>query len=91
MKVTKTCDVYSFGVLALEIINGKYLGDVIWRLSSRSAEIEVDHKLSPPTHETEEKLLTYEPTIQAGYAVCLSSLIKLPLQGNSYPDLVHHV
>ncbi|XP_057987275.1 MDIS1-interacting receptor like kinase 2-like [Hevea brasiliensis] len=62
MKVTEKCDVYSFGVLALEIINGKHPGDLIFRFLSHSAEIEVvmsnmlDQRLSPPTHEVEDKL-----------------------------------
>ncbi|XP_031273169.1 MDIS1-interacting receptor like kinase 2-like [Pistacia vera] len=34
MKVTEKCDVYSFGVLALEVINGKHPGDIIHTLSS---------------------------------------------------------
>ncbi|KAJ0017913.1 hypothetical protein Pint_10259 [Pistacia integerrima] len=34
MKVTEKCDVYSFGVLALEVIHGKHPGDIIPTLSS---------------------------------------------------------
>ncbi|KAJ0018156.1 hypothetical protein Pint_10249 [Pistacia integerrima] len=34
MKVTKKCDAYSFGVLALEVINGRHSGDIIPTLSS---------------------------------------------------------
>ncbi|XP_021651042.2 MDIS1-interacting receptor like kinase 2 [Hevea brasiliensis] len=62
MKVTEKCDVYSFGVLALEIINGKHPSDLISRISSQSADTEVemnnmlDQRLSPPTHEVEDKL-----------------------------------
>ncbi|KAG2675620.1 hypothetical protein I3760_12G013800 [Carya illinoinensis] len=37
MKVTEKCDVYSFGVLALEILMGKHPGDFICSLSSPSA------------------------------------------------------
>ncbi|XP_042952320.1 MDIS1-interacting receptor like kinase 2-like [Carya illinoinensis] len=37
MKVTEKCDVYSFGVLALEVLMGKHPGDFISSLSSPSA------------------------------------------------------
>ncbi|CAN4126135.1 unnamed protein product [Withania somnifera] len=39
IKVTEMCDVYSFGVLALEIIKGKHLGEYIAVLSSST----IDH------------------------------------------------
>ncbi|XP_057988943.1 MDIS1-interacting receptor like kinase 2-like [Hevea brasiliensis] len=62
MKVTEKCNVYSFGVLALEIINRKHPSDLISRISSQSADTEVemnnmlDQRLSPPTDEVEDKL-----------------------------------
>ncbi|XP_077252003.1 MDIS1-interacting receptor like kinase 2-like [Tasmannia lanceolata] len=37
MRVTEKCDVYSFGVLALEAIMGRHPGDIISSLSSSSA------------------------------------------------------
>ncbi|PHU20339.1 putative LRR receptor-like serine/threonine-protein kinase [Capsicum chinense] len=40
MKVTQMCDVYSFGVLALEIFKGKHLGEYITVLANSST---VDH------------------------------------------------
>ncbi|PHT39557.1 hypothetical protein CQW23_18411 [Capsicum baccatum] len=40
MKVTKMCDVYSFGVLALEIIKGKHLGEYLTVLENSST---MDH------------------------------------------------
>ncbi|PHT39552.1 hypothetical protein CQW23_18406 [Capsicum baccatum] len=40
MKVTQMCDVYSFGVLALEIIKGKHLGEYITVLANSST---MDH------------------------------------------------
>ncbi|GLT57443.1 hypothetical protein SLA2020_304150 [Shorea laevis] len=41
MKVTKKCDVYSFGVLALELIKGMYPDDVISLLLSSFSETHV--------------------------------------------------
>ncbi|XP_049387262.1 MDIS1-interacting receptor like kinase 2-like [Solanum stenotomum] len=41
MKVTEMCDVYSFGVLTLEIIKGKHLGEYITVLANLST---IDHK-----------------------------------------------
>ncbi|KAG5612621.1 hypothetical protein H5410_023902 [Solanum commersonii] len=40
-KVTEMCDVYSFGVLALEIIKGKHLGEYITALANLST---IDHE-----------------------------------------------
>ncbi|XP_061993692.1 MDIS1-interacting receptor like kinase 2-like [Rosa rugosa] len=56
LKVTEKCDVYSFGVLALEVMNGKYPSDLIRSLLSQ-AEIREgnlpedvwDDRLKPPT------------------------------------------
>ncbi|KAG5591040.1 hypothetical protein H5410_041554 [Solanum commersonii] len=41
MKVTQMCDVYSFGVLSLEIIKGKHLGEYITVLENSST---IDHE-----------------------------------------------
>ncbi|KAJ0795433.1 putative protein kinase RLK-Pelle-LRR-XI-1 family [Helianthus annuus] len=38
MKVTEKCDVYSFGVLVLEIIKGEHPGDIITSLETTSME-----------------------------------------------------
>lgn len=53
LKVTEKCDVYSFGVLALEVIKGKHPGDIIFSGSSPSAKkmqlVDVlDQRLPPP-------------------------------------------
>ncbi|MBA0876897.1 hypothetical protein Goshw_015063 [Gossypium schwendimanii] len=38
--VTEKCDVYSFGVLALEILMEKYLGELLLTLSSSSSRVQ---------------------------------------------------
>ncbi|KAB2601852.1 LRR receptor-like serine/threonine-protein kinase [Pyrus ussuriensis x Pyrus communis] len=63
-KVTEKCDVYSFGVLALEVITGKRLGDLISSFSSPSVcenkllKDVLDQRLPPPTLEVEHELTT---------------------------------
>lgn len=62
MKVTEKCDVYSFGVLTLEIIKGKHPGNYIDLLTSPSpATIQVqellDPRLPPPEIEAEQALI----------------------------------
>ncbi|XWS40861.1 hypothetical protein CRYUN_Cryun17cG0032500 [Craigia yunnanensis] len=55
MVVTEKCDVYSFGVLVMEILMGKHPGDLISSLSSPSSLQNIilmdvlDQRLSPPT------------------------------------------
>ena len=63
MKVTKKCDVYSFGVLSLEVIRGKHPGDYIASLLSQSSEDNqlkevLDERLPPPSLEEEKLLLS---------------------------------
>ncbi|XP_042951677.1 probable leucine-rich repeat receptor-like protein kinase At1g35710 isoform X2 [Carya illinoinensis] len=64
IKVTEKCDVYSFGVLALEVLMGKHPGDFICSLSSPSAMKNVqlkdvlDRRLPFPQHVHEEELNT---------------------------------
>jgi serine/threonine protein kinase len=57
-KITEKCDVYSFGVLTLEVVNGKHPGDRISDLTSRGAEgiqlkVFLDERLSSPAPEVE--------------------------------------
>nr|GFB25003.1 MDIS1-interacting receptor like kinase 2-like [Tanacetum cinerariifolium] len=62
MKVTEKCDVYSFGVLVLEVIKGEHPGDMLTSLTSSSTnkvELQdlVDHRLPVPLLEI-KKLVT---------------------------------
>ncbi|KAF5473430.1 hypothetical protein F2P56_010041 [Juglans regia] len=45
MKVTEKCDVYSFGVLSLEVIMGKYPGDFISSVKSSDPSVEMGIQL----------------------------------------------
>lgn len=65
MKVTEKCDVYSFGVLALEVMHGKYPSDLIRSLLSPAAIREGkmpadvwDDRLEPPTGKILEEVVT---------------------------------
>ncbi|CAL5386054.1 unnamed protein product [Camellia sinensis] len=60
MKVTEKCDIYSFGVLALEVIKGKHLGDFITSLLTATVKNiklkdVLDQRLSPSSPEVEER------------------------------------
>ncbi|KAA3478643.1 putative LRR receptor-like serine/threonine-protein kinase [Gossypium australe] len=62
MQVTEKCDVYSFGVLALELISGAYPGEFLSNLSIVTAESipltnVLDQRLSPPPPEVVNKLV----------------------------------
>ena len=53
MIVTEKCDAYSFGVLALEILMGTHLGELLTSLSSSSPQNMMlneilDQRLPPP-------------------------------------------
>ncbi|CDP19734.1 unnamed protein product [Coffea canephora] len=67
MKVNEKCDVYSFGVLTMEVIKGKHPGDLIANLlSSKPEEIELKDLL-------DQRLLYPNQQIQK----CLMSILKL--------------
>ncbi|XP_054811951.1 MDIS1-interacting receptor like kinase 2-like [Prosopis cineraria] len=62
MAVTEKCDVFSFGVLAFEILMGKHPGDLISHIQTSSAQNTnfkeiLDPRLSPPTNQQKLKEL----------------------------------
>ncbi|MCD7468867.1 hypothetical protein HAX54_007413 [Datura stramonium] len=63
LKVTQMCDVYSFGVLALEVIKGKHLAEYITLLANPSTRDHVqlsdllDVRLPYPENEVKEVLI----------------------------------
>ncbi|KAF6151087.1 hypothetical protein GIB67_042422 [Kingdonia uniflora] len=66
MRVTEKCDVYSFGVLTLEVLMGKHPGELISSLTSTSTsqigqnvlfEDILDRRLPPPTLPVSYELL----------------------------------
>ncbi|CAN4076059.1 unnamed protein product [Withania somnifera] len=61
MKVMEMCDVYSFGVLALEVIKGKHLGEHLTLLansSTRDVQLSdlLDERLPHPEDDVKELL-----------------------------------
>ncbi|KAJ4784400.1 Leucine-rich repeat receptor-like protein kinase family protein [Rhynchospora pubera] len=72
MQFTKKCDVYSFGMVALEILMGKHPGDLLSSLPSVSSSLEndlllkdvLDQRLTPPTGQlVEEVVFLFEVAI----------------------------
>ncbi|KAI8003147.1 putative leucine-rich repeat receptor-like protein kinase [Camellia lanceoleosa] len=70
MEVNERCDVYSFGVLTLELITGKHPGDLISSLSSSSSfslststvhgillKDVLDQRLLPPKNQVAEQVV----------------------------------
>ncbi|GMN40982.1 hypothetical protein TIFTF001_010196 [Ficus carica] len=54
MEVTEKCDVYSFGVLALEVLMGKHPGELMSDEENQTLhhkEVVLDHRLSPPSSQ----------------------------------------
>ncbi|KAL3514127.1 hypothetical protein ACH5RR_026844 [Cinchona calisaya] len=63
MEVTEKCDVYSFGILALEVIKGSYPGDYISQIiyptpGNLQLKDLLDQRLSHPSREIEEVLIS---------------------------------
>lgn len=67
MKVTDKCDVYSFGVLALEVLMGRHPGEMLEALLESSKTLQdntemllkdaIDQRLEPPTGELAEAVV----------------------------------
>ncbi|KAG6686823.1 hypothetical protein I3842_11G039900 [Carya illinoinensis] len=79
MKVTEKCDVYSFGVLAIEVIRGKHPGDFI---STRSTPLDMqniqmkdvlDQRLPFPTTQVENELIIVTQLAMKCLNVCPQS------------------
>ncbi|KAK9185517.1 hypothetical protein WN943_025873 [Citrus x changshan-huyou] len=64
MKVTEKCDVYSFGILALEVIKGKHPRDFLSSICSSSSNLDialdeiVDPRLPTPSCNIRDKLIS---------------------------------
>lgn len=72
MKVNEKCDVYSFGVLALEILFGKHPGDFISSLSVASSTIDamslidkLDLRLSHPINPVVKEVISMTKIVVA--------------------------
>ncbi|KAI7981455.1 putative leucine-rich repeat receptor-like protein kinase [Camellia lanceoleosa] len=94
MEVNEKCDVYSFGVLALEVIIGKHPGDLISSVSSSSSSSStstaqgiflkdvLDQRLLPPRNQVAEQVVVVLET-----SICMLLVNKI-FHGNLAPLLL---
>ena len=95
MKITEKCDVYSFGVLAIEVIKGGHPGEIIPILSTSIVEKNLllkdllDMRLPPPTVQVESQLLYYSSQSLQLHACMLTQPVDQPCTWflNSYPQM----
>ncbi|XP_021847307.2 MDIS1-interacting receptor like kinase 2 isoform X2 [Spinacia oleracea] len=63
MRVTEKCDVYSYGVVALEVMMGKHPGELLFALSYSVQKHELllkdilDQRMPPPTHHITKEVV----------------------------------
>ncbi|XP_039039946.1 MDIS1-interacting receptor like kinase 2-like [Hibiscus syriacus] len=76
MRVDEKCDVYSFGVLTIEVLMGRHPGNLLSCLTSSSSKDHrsllkdvIDQRLSPPVTKTAEDIFS---TLKIAFA-CLNS------------------
>nr|GEU62057.1 MDIS1-interacting receptor like kinase 2-like [Tanacetum cinerariifolium] len=87
MEVTAKCDVYSFGVLTLEILMGTHPGDFLTSsqdLKFKSLTKILDQRLPPPVEELAEQL-------QLLVEIAFSCLLKSPHSRPSMREVTHRL
>lgn len=58
MHITEKCDVYSFGVLILEIIKGDHPRDFVASFPSSTLTDMLDPRLATPSRDIQDKLIS---------------------------------